>query len=264
MGIIDSTGKVLVPATFSRLNRLFDSEEGFSYRFYYHGKKQGILDENFNVVISVGTYDDIDIFIGGFFKVRKNGLYTYVNSNGKEIGRWFRAAGFFRNELANVKEGSKWGFINSKGEYQIIPKFDKAHSYCVNGLAAVRINNLWGFINEVGNTIIPNVYDEVQCFWSGLCAVKKNGKWGYIDSSGKTIIPFEYSEADRFDNLGITCVKKNGRFGFIDKKNNVVIPFKYYKASSFSATGANTMVKTKIFGKWMWINRKGECVSWCD
>jgi len=264
MGVIDSSGKVIVPASFDRLNRLFDAEGEFSYRFYYNKKQMGILNKNYKVIIPVGTYDDIDILIGGYFKVKKDGKFSFIDTTGKRISNWFSDAGFYRLGLANVKINGNWGYIDTSGKIKIKPIYAKCDMYSENGLASFTIDNKnWGFIDTRGEERIAPKYEEIRGFWNGLCEVKNRGLWGYIDSSGKTIIPFEYKRVDRFDNFGMACVKQKGKYIFIDKSNNQIIKDRYYKASGFSDNSANTMVKTRMFGRWIWINRKGECVNSC-
>jgi hypothetical protein len=264
MGVLDSTGHVILQARYSRLTKAYE-DQGFFYRFYEEGKKRGVLTKDFQVIIPTGRYDEIDILINGFFRVKKDGQYTYVNNQGAEIGSWFKDAKFFfRCGLAAVQVGAKWGFINTMGQMIIEPQFQQTSGFCENGLAAVRVGGKWGFIDDNGNKVIPPMYERARCFWNGLAAVKKGNKWGYIDRSNNTIIPFEYSKASSFDNCGMSCVKKDGRYGFIDKQNNVVIPFKYYNAYGFGENALNTSVKTRRFGKWIRINRKDECIMSCD
>lgn len=254
MGIIDSTGKVIVPATFSRLSRLFDNDDDFSYRFYYDGKKQGILDNDFNIVIPVGTYDDIDIRIDGFFKVRKNGKYSFVNKEGKCMDKWFEDAGFFRHGLAPVKFDGKWGYINEKSEVIIPNTYSDAKTFSKDQLAAVKQNGKWGFIDKTGTTIIPLMYEKVTFFVNGSCGARKNNLWGFVDRTNNTIIPFQYDDAEPFYS-DLALVKKDGSYGYINIANVTVIPFQYSKAYSFYENQQLAFVKFN--GKWTHIDKQG-------
>lgn len=255
MGIIDSTGKVIVPATFSRLNRLFDSEVGFSYRFYYDKKKQGILDENFNIIIPVGTYDDINIFLDGFFRVKKDGKYSFVDKQGKCFDKWFDDAKDFSLGLAAVKADSKWGFINHKGDFAIQNKYSEANGFLRENLAAVKLNGKWGFVDQTGKVIIPFEYDKTTFFVNNNCSVRKNGLWGYIDKTNTLFIPFQYDEAEPFF-CELALVKKDGLFGYINKNNEVKIPFQYSKAFSFYEN--DRLAYVKFNGKWTHITKEGK------
>jgi len=261
MGVIDSMGKVIVPATFSRLDRIFEDEDGFAYRFYYDGQKQGILDADFNIIIPVGTYDHIDIRIDGFFKVKQNGKYSFVDQQGKCFEKWFAGADYFTQGLAPVKLDGKWGFINEKCNLVIQNVYSEAKTFSKDQLAAVKSNNKWGFIDLKGKVIIPIEYDKVTFFINNTCGVRKNGMWGYIDNSNNLFIPFQYEDAEPFF-CELALVKKGGMFGYISKNNEVKIPFQYSKAFSFYET--DRLAYVKFNGKWTHINKEGkiEKMSW--
>jgi len=261
MGIIDSAGKVIMPATFSRLSKLYDADTPFPYYTYEEKGEEGILDKNFNVIIPSGKYDDIDILIDGLFKVKKDGKYSFVNTAGICFTQWFDNVEFFRHGLAPVKSNGKWGFIDKNGQLIIDYKYSKVYVFAPNGLAAIKEKSHWGFIDTKGNTVIKPQYDDISFFWGNACAVKLYSKWGYIDRTNNVVIPFIYEEAESFMS-DLALVKYDGKYGYINIKNEVIIPFKFKKASSFTESAANTMVK--LNRKWIWINKKGECVSWCD
>lgn len=67
---------------------------------------------------------------------------------------------------AEVKEigGSKWGYINEKGNFVLLPKFEMAHDFQENGLAIVQLNNLTGIINSDGYFIVKPKYDTITLF----------------------------------------------------------------------------------------------------
>jgi hypothetical protein len=255
MGVIDSTGKVIVPATFSRLNRLFDSDIGFSYRFYYDGNKQGILDEDFNIVIPVGDYDDIEILIGGFFRVKKNRKYSYVDIYGKCFGKWFDDAKEFRLGLAPVKTDGKWGFINSKCDFVIQNIYSEANGFLRDDLAAVKLNGKWGFVDQTGKVVIPFEYDKTTFFINNNCSVRKNGLWGYIDKDNTLFIPYQFDEAEPFF-CELALVKRDGMYGYINKSNDIKIPFQYRKAYSFYEH--DRLASVKFNGKWTHITKEGK------
>ena len=255
MGIIDSTGKVIVPATFSRLDRLFDTKIGFSYRFYYDKKKQGILDESFNIIIPVGTYDDINIFIDGFFRVKKDGKFSFVDKQGKCFDKWFEDAKDFSLGLAAVKVDGKWGFINDKSDFVIQNIYSEANGYSKEQLAAVKLNSKWGFIDLVGKIIIPIEYDKVTFFINNNCGVRRNGLWGYVDKSNTLFIPFQYDDAEPFF-CELALVKKDGTYGYINKNDEIKIPFQFTKAFSFYES--DRLAYVKFNGRWTHINKEGK------
>ncbi len=260
MGIIDSVGRVIVEAKYDYILQSFE-ENGFHYHMASLNKKDIVINTNGTIIIPA-IFDDISPSTNGLFKVKKNGKYSFVDTTGKQMASWFDKTKFFRGGLAPVKIKSQWGFINTRGELQIPPQYTKVSVFSERGQAAVQINGKWGFINKQNELIIPCTYDRVRFFFNDLCAVKKNNKWGFINGKGEVVIPIIYKDA-LFFHCELAAVKIKGRYGYINISNEFVIPPIYLKAHTFGKKGQNAMVKKNLF-KWIWINKKGECVSWCN
>jgi hypothetical protein len=144
------------------------------------------------------------------------------------------------------------GFIDSKGNFVIAPRFRRAGSFS-EGLAPVSYSldvpvpsprakrsfvrdasrEQWGFIDKQGKVRIPFQFDNAMPFFQGLAAVKRSGKWGFINPNGAMIIPAKYEQARSFSE-GRAVVKINGKFGFIDRKGAVVVPPKYLLCGRFN------------------------------
>lgn len=81
----------------------------------------------------------------------------------------------------------KYGLKNDEDDNIIcVPKYDEIRSF-KEDLAAVRIGDKWGFIDKSGKEICEIRYDEVGDFNSKLSAVKKEGKMCYINTQGKEV-----------------------------------------------------------------------------
>jgi shikimate kinase len=249
MGVIDTAGRIIVPASFERLTSEMNIHGQFQYRFYWVKNKAGVLDKDFNILISPGLYDKIDVLIGGYFRVKQNEKFSFVDTTGKCMERWFDNAHFFNFGLAGVMINSKWGFINKTGELKIEAKFSEVQGFGSSGLSGFKQNELWGFIDTSGKVVIEPKYKEISFFKYRSCAVKFNNKWGFINQTDETIIPFQYAKAESFTGE-LALVKYHGYYGFININNEVVIPFIYRKANSFCENCLNTEVIMK--GRWFW------------
>lgn len=102
-----------------------------------------------------------------------------------------------------------------------------------NGFASVRNGEKWGVINTEGKEVVPCIYDMVNSFHDELAAVCKNDKWGYVNTKGELVIPCIYEYANDFSE-GLASVSKNGKEGFINKKGEIAIPFKFEECGNFS------------------------------
>ncbi len=89
----------------------------------------------------------------------------------------------FSEGFAAIKVGTKWGFVNRKGEYPIQPQFDEV-GFFSEGLAAVEVGAKWGFVDGKGKWVIPASYDGAGYFSEGLAAAKIGERWGFINKSG--------------------------------------------------------------------------------
>ena len=124
-----------------------------------------------------------------------------------------------------------------------------------NGFASVRNGEKWGAINTEGKEVVPCIYDMVNSFHDELAAVCKNDKWGYVNTKGELIIPCIYEYANDFSE-GLAAVTKNGKEGFINTKGEVAIPLKFEKCGIFSEGLAYAGDKTGNY----FINTDGEKV----
>ena len=124
-----------------------------------------------------------------------------------------------------------------------------------NGFASVRNGEKWGAINTEGKEVVPCIYDMVNSFHDELAAVCKNDKWGYVNNTGELVIPCIYEYANDFSE-GLAAVTKNGKEGFINTKGEVAIPLKFEKCGIFSEGLAYAGDKTGNY----FINTDGEKV----
>lgn len=124
-----------------------------------------------------------------------------------------------------------------------------------NGFASVRNGEKWGVINTEGKEVVPCIYDMVNPFNDGLAVVLKNDKWGYVNTKGELVIPCIYESANDFSE-GLAAVTKNGKEGFINTKGEVAIPLKFEECGIFSEGLAYVGDKTGNY----FINTDGEKV----
>lgn len=241
----------------------------------------GFINNNGKFVISP-QYDNVSDFSEGFAAVMINGKYYYINKRGKTvfpqrkyehirlgteittnvIEQCFDGARFFSEDLAAVKTGKKWGYINKKGRFVINPQFDVADDFS-GGLAKVRIRDKSGFINKSGKFIINPTLDIPINLFKDFFPLSKlyignrnnfsegfsmvtitNGeamKYGYIDRTGKISIKPQFDFAGNFSEE-LAVVEVNGKFGYIDKSGQFVINPTFDWAADFSGGLAQARV----------------------
>jgi serine/threonine protein kinase len=135
----------------------------------------------------------------------------------------------FNDGLAAVYINGLYGYINENGKVAIEPKFQKAQDF-IDGRAVVVSNNKYGYVDRNGKIIWPPDLEYARDFSNGFAAVNKKGLWGFIDTTGKLTTPYEYDQVGDYYGDHVV-VAKNGYYGVIDKSNKLVIPLQYDFAS---------------------------------
>ena len=118
-------------------------------------------------------------------------------------------------DLIAMDFGSRWGYINEKGETAIHPQFQQARPFH-EGLAAVNLSDKWGYIDRQGEFSINLLYDECGDFSEGLAPVKWYGRWGFIDKTGSFAIHPRFQAASNFVG-GWAEVRLGARVGRISR-----------------------------------------------
>ena len=263
------------------------------YRFTHHNKT-GYIDRTGRILIepdralTEGTTDGE--FHDGLLETSV-GDGVYVDANGKKvIHKEFYSGWSFSEGLAVAMEkaGGKWGYINTRGEFEISPRFassllDYVWSF-QGGLAMIEVGGKFGYIDRSGEFVIHPRFLDGDSFHDGMARVIIEGpcvysrikeespcpdfglvpkgnmtqeippscKYSYIDKTGKVISRERYDYALPFAE-GLAPVKIGKSWGYIDKKGVMIITPRFDSASSFS--DALGLVSTDgLFG---YINRTG-------
>jgi hypothetical protein len=94
-----------------------------------------------------------------------------------------------------VSNDSGYGILNRKLQPIVPFRYDEIRADEYNqGLFATMKDDKWGYINTKGLWVVMPKYDEARPFSEGLAAVKKDDVWMYIDKKGKEVLRFEGSE----------------------------------------------------------------------
>jgi hypothetical protein len=137
------------------------------------------------------------------------------------------SGGVFNEGLAVVSQHvdgrRRSGFIDINGNIVIKPEFREVWNQFEGGFASYCENERCGFINTKGEKVIPPKYDYVGTFSDGLAYVKLNGKRGFVNEKGQVEIPIRFDAAGSFE-CGIAYVEISGKWSFIDKKGRYLFP----------------------------------------
>ena len=161
-----------------------------------------------------------------------------------------------------TKDGTKWGFINEKGEFVINPHFEFASDFQKNGLATVKKDGKFGCIDKEGNFVIPPKFETIIDFSEGRAIVVFNGRFHVIDETGQILTTKGYSFISMYQHsramVADTVKDGNYRYGYLNKEGNVAIPLQYETASDFKDSLAVVKIKE---GKFALIDKHGNIVT---
>jgi hypothetical protein len=139
-------------------------------------------DELIVALMACLKYIDLDIKINSFGKFEINEKMGLVTKEGFVLPLydevWEFAEGF-----ASVKQGHKYGHINTKGELLADKWYDFVLQF-QGGFAVVRQGDKYGHINTKGELLADKWYDDAWSFKEGFAKVIQGDNRGYIDKEG--------------------------------------------------------------------------------
>jgi len=210
------------------------------------------------------TFDETGEFSEGFCAVGRDGLFTYMNEEGRLLGEMhYQEAQAFQHGFAVVMQNSLYGLIDNTGKSVLACRYEGIGSVseglikvyqngkcayfgtngkikipfmanCAvseagfdgfsNGLTRIKRKGKTGFMDAKGKEVIKPIFEQAMDFSSGLAAFRKKDKWGYLDKSGKVAIPASFDVINGFKGA-YAIVGKAGKFGIIDRNGKTVKAF---------------------------------------
>lgn len=185
----------------------------------------------------------------------------------------------FREGLANVYDGRRWGYIDKTGKYVIPPRFLYPANFRNGRAFVVNGNGRRYLIDKVGNPILP-YYRIESPYFNGVAlarpgyqrqqhTVMQNRSFTLIDTAGRFLFTAEFDRIGRWGN-GMAPVlvgsiagdpvshpapvkpteNLGGKWGFINGKGQIVVNPVYQDVKGFSEGFA----AVKSGGLWAYID----------
>jgi hypothetical protein len=150
----------------------------------------------------------------------------------------------YSDGLLCIRQGSKWGALNTEGKITVPAKYDNLATFS-GGYSIANIGDKYMVVDKEGNEFPidePGI-KGVKHFSEGLAPVKgKDSNWGFVDTSGELVISPKYSTAGYFSG-GLAWVRdQNGKLGYIDNEGNWVIDPRFSAAKNFDPVSGMALV----------------------
>lgn len=173
-------------------------------------------------LLSTLRFDRMTAACAGVVTVRQGDLYGFFGGDGLYAPCVWEKADYFREGLAAVRRGGKWGFIDRRGEVAVPCVWDEAQAFA-DGLAAVRRGEKWGFINGRGELALPRVWEDAFSFDGGIARVRRRGKWGLIGVDGTTILPCVCTKRMLLTSRGYGFALQKHRLRVFDRRGELAL-----------------------------------------
>ncbi len=206
------------------------------------------------------AYDEAGPFVNEVAWVRQGTLYGYIDGGGNHITPvYYTRASNFQQGRAHVELNGETFDINPSGQRLTTPPDPEPETdYLAQG-DLVRRQGKVGFRFTIGsNTVVPSDYDEIQdLHHNGLLLVRQGTKWGVLNGKGKLTLPLEYDaiRATAANAFAYPIVEQASRFGYLDNKGKLLTKVKYAFAEPFTEEVACV---TTSAGKTGYIDSRGK------
>lgn len=117
-----------------------------------------------------------------------------------------------RTDAVIVEAGNQYYLYSKKGKRISDTAYDQAYAFYDDDLAAVKKGDEYLFVDDTGKETDLGDFQEARSFSNGLAAVEKGNKWGYIDASGNIVIDYQFEEARAMSSHGTAFVKVDDRW----------------------------------------------------
>ena len=194
-GLIDSTGKVLLPAVYWEIGTFYNK-----ITTVRKDNKWGLINRSGELLCPI-IYDSFGQLHRNFIEVTSNGKLGLLDLSGKVILEPNNTYLVWHDSLIHYGTENNGFFIfdyKSGATYE--HNFGKLMPQ-VNGLSFYVKDKKYGVVSSNGKLLISAQFDKVHGYRNKRALVQQNGKYGLIDENGKIVKAVNYT-AYKYDKEG--------------------------------------------------------------
>lgn len=218
---------------------------------------------NMLVTIKSGM-EEAQSFLGGYARIKEDGLYGYITASGKYLlAPAYTAATTMMGSNAAVFENDEWHMINSTG-YTVARTNTAVETmgFLSGGKICVSVDGKYGYMTSA--MVVPETlpYDYASAFRNGVAAVKIGDKWALINTNEEKITDFIFEDIllDEFDACyagGAIFVKKDGKYYMVNGEGKKISEQGFDDAQPFAGKEPAAVC---VNGKWGFVDTAGNFV----
>ena len=178
-------------------------------------------------------------FENGYCWERKNGKWGIIDNQGNITCDFIfdnPGSRFDSNKVSQIIINNRLYFIHPDGKLET--RIGNGWNQMSESIYGVKEGTKWGFKNYRGdNMYFDPIFDGINGFCEGICLVTYQGKEGYVNKAGKFFDLSQYKNHSRFSCERSKVVKEiNGipKAGYIDSWGNLVCDLVYDEYSSLN------------------------------
>lgn len=151
----------------------------------------------------------------------------------------------FKDGIAIIKSGGKYGVINTEGK--IVLDCSNLMIERIGDLLKVKKDQNFGLVDKDGKVVADYIYQTIDKMDDDLYKVRK-GDYGLINKDGKEIVPCNFLYIGEVSE-GIITMKASDKFIYVTKEGKLITKKGYKNASDFSdgMAGVETFENNNIF-----------------
>ncbi len=162
----------------------------------------------------------------GFFLVKKDGLYGFLDEKGRiRIANRYDSARRFNEKMAPIKLIGKWGFIDQDERLVVQPQYLDVGAFR-NGRAIVH-RDFYGLIDKEGNEVLEVSFRSIIRTEEGSYILEdQQGRKGLANTNGEIIL---YPSFDEMQDIGhgLIIAERNGKKGLYNHSGQLKVGFDY-------------------------------------
>jgi hypothetical protein len=279
-GLVDNTGRELIEP----IHPFIWITKEFVGVNQSNGKWQ-MLDRHLQVV-SKRPYQQIKPDSNGFFPVRRQDSWGFINHLGEEvIPPQYQEVSTFKENRAFAQYLGSWGVIDNFGQWIIKPRYDKLH-LIDQTTYLFQEGHHYGMVNT-DQMELYRTSNKLQATATGVIEADGEGNYSLISIQGVPLLSLNYSSIRAFEenpnyygfedeeglgifniaenkffrdtviqeirtlNEGYIGVRINDQYGLIDLNGKLRIANRYEDVGVFN----EDMLPVKIRGRWGFVDR---------